>query len=359
MAVQGKRSETGKVVIFIATPLEAEHVARIRLVAPERLEVIAEPDLWPRPRYVADHKGETSHRRTAEQETRWRRHLARAEILWDFPPADPAGSGGMALAEQVRWVQTTSSGVGQQVKSLGLAGTQVLVTTAKGVHAGPLAEFVFTALLAHVKRLDHLRREQRNHRWERYCGDGLDGKTLAVVGAGLVGQRVAALAGSFGMRTIACVNRPSQARALDMGVEALYGPGQLHAMLAQADAVVCILPHTAETENMIDAAAFAAMKPGAVFVNIGRGATVDEAALIAALGTGRIAFAALDVTAVEPLPTESPLWDMPNVLISPHSASTVARENERITDIFCHNLRCYLDGRSQEMRNLFDMSRMY
>lgn len=359
MAVQGKRSEAGKVVVFVATPLEAEHVARIRQVAPERLEVIAEPDLWPKPRYVADHKGDSSHRRTAEQESRWQRHLARAEILWDFPPADPDGGSGMALAKNARWVQTTSSGVGQQIKGLGLAGTEVLVTTAKGVHAGPLAEFVFTALLAHVKRLDRLRREQRAHRWERYCGDELDGKTLAVVGAGLVGRRIAELGRTFGMRTLACVSRPSPARAKEMGVEALYGPKQLHAMLAHADAVVCILPHTAETENMIDAAAFTAMKPGAVFINIGRGATVDEAALIVALDSGRVAFAALDVAAIEPLPAESPLWGMPNVLISPHSASTVARENERITDIFCRNLRCYLDGRPDEMRNLFDMSRMY
>jgi phosphoglycerate dehydrogenase-like enzyme len=110
---------------------------------------------------------------------------------------------------------------------------------------------------------------------------------------------------------------------------------------------------------MLDAAAFAALRPGALFANIGRGQTVDHDALVAALQSGRIAFAALDVTDPEPLPAESPLWAMPNVLISPHSASTVGRENARITEIFCHNLLCWLDGRHAEMRNVLDVSLMY
>jgi phosphoglycerate dehydrogenase-like enzyme len=101
------------------------------------------------------------------------------------------------------------------------------------------------------------------------------------------------------------------------------------------------------------------MKDGVAFVNIGRGQTVDETALIAALRSGKVAFAALDVCAVEPLPADSPLWDMPNVLISPHSASTVGRENELLAEIFCHNLRCYLDGRHDAMRNILDKARMY
>jgi phosphoglycerate dehydrogenase-like enzyme len=110
---------------------------------------------------------------------------------------------------------------------------------------------------------------------------------------------------------------------------------------------------------MIDARAFAAMKKGVIFINIGRGQTVDEPRLIEALRSGHVAFAGLDVAAVEPLPDASPLWDMPNVFICPHSASTVFRENERITDIFCHNLACYLDGRRAEMRNILDKVRMY
>ncbi len=133
----------------------------------------------------------------------------------------------------------------------------------------------------------------------------------------------------------------------------------MHAALAQADAVVVTVPHTTETENMINAAAFAAMPPGVAFINIARGTVVDEDALIEACASGRIGFAALDVARVEPLAKESPLWDMRNVLISPHSASTVTSENRRITDIFRHNLQCWIDGRLGEMRNVLDKKLLY
>ncbi|MCK6454155.1 MAG: D-2-hydroxyacid dehydrogenase [Alphaproteobacteria bacterium] len=352
---QGKE----RLVVFVATPLEEPYVERIRAVAPDRLEVIAEPDLWPPLLYVADHKGEPSFRRNAEQEARWRRHLARAEVLWDFAPKDADGKGGMALAPKVRWVQTTSSGVGQLVKDLGFQDSDLLVTNARGVHAGPLAEFVFMALLAHVKRLAHLRREQAVRHWERYCGDELEGRTLAVIGAGQVGARVARVGRAFGMRVVGSTRDARPERAAALGLDALYPPDRLHAMLGEADAVVLSAPHTPETENLVDAAAFAAMKDGAVFVNIGRGQSVDEGAMVEALRRGKLAFAALDVFAQEPLPADSPLWAMENVLICPHSASTVHAENGRITDIFCHNLRCYLDGRPDAMRNILDKRRMY
>ncbi|MBL8691716.1 MAG: D-2-hydroxyacid dehydrogenase [Rhodospirillaceae bacterium] len=341
--------------IFIATPLEPEHVARIRSVAGDRAEVIAEPDLWPELRYVADHKGKDGFARSAEQEARWRKNLNRAEIIWDFPP-DAAD---LAHAPNLKWVQTTSSGVGQMVKKLGDKAANLLVTTARGVHAQPLAEFVFLGLLTHIKRLDFLKREQQAHRWERYCGDELAGKTLVVIGAGQVGGRIAEIGKAFGMRVLAGVRSAGAGRAAEMGVDAVFPPDRLMSVLPEADAVVLIAPHTPETENMIDAKAIAAMKHGVVFVNIGRGLCVDEQAMIENLRTGKIAFAALDVARIEPLPASSPLWDMPNVLISPHSASTVGAENGRIADIFCHNLLCYLDGRRAEMRNVLDKARLY
>jgi phosphoglycerate dehydrogenase-like enzyme len=348
-----------RLVVFISTPLEPENVERIRSVAPDRVEVVAEPDLWPELRYVADHKGKDGFTRTPEQEARWRAHLARAEVAWDFPPSSADGIAGLSLAPKLKWVQTTSSGVGQMVQRLGKAAQHLLVTTARGVHAQPLAEFVFLALLTHIKQLDRLKAEQRAHRWQRYCGDELADRTLVVIGAGEVGVRVAAIGKAFGMRVLAGVRTAGADRARSMGVDAVFPPTGLNAALAEADAVVLAAPHTPETENLLDAGAIAAMKPGVVFVNIGRGQCVDEAAMIAALRSGKIAFAALDVARIEPLPHDSPLWDMPNVLISPHSASTVARENERIAEIFCHNLRCWLDGRPGEMRNVLDKERLY
>jgi len=342
-------------VLFFASPLEAEQVARIRAAAGPEIEVVHTPELHPPLRYVADHNGREDFRRDAAAEARWRAHLARATILWDFPDK----SVGLAEAPHVRWVQTTSAGVGQMVAKLGLADSDLLVTTARGVHAEALAEFVFLALLMRSKDLLRLQRDQRAHRWERYCGGELAGQTLAIIGAGRIGAQTARIGRAFGMRVIGTLANPSPARAAELGLDAVHGQDQLHTVLAAADAVVLSTPHTAATERMIDAAALAAMKPGATLINIARGLVVDEQAMIAALRSGRLGFAALDVATVEPLPADSPLWDMENVLISPHSASTAPSENRKIADIFIHNLGCWRAGRIGDMRNVLDKKRMY
>jgi phosphoglycerate dehydrogenase-like enzyme len=180
-----------------------------------------------------------------------------------------------------------------------------------------------------------------------------------IIGAGDLARGTARIAQALDMHVVAVARDPGKARDHAALFNEIVPFAALHATLGRADAVVMTVPHTPETERMLDAAAIAAMRPGAAFVNIARGQVVDEAALIAALRSGRIGYAALDVAEVEPLPADSPLWDMPNVLISPHSASTVAAENARITDIFLHNLGCWLDGREQDMRNVLDAGRMY
>jgi phosphoglycerate dehydrogenase-like enzyme len=345
--------------VVVATPLEADQVERIRGVAPDRVEVLYEPTLLPPTRYRADHKGQSDFRRGADAEARWRTLIGMADVLFDIPPDGPDGHNPVVLAEQLRWVQTTNSGVGPLVARLGLIERGVMVTTARGIHAEPLTEFVFLALLMHVKNLAYLRQEQAAHRWERYCGGGLSGMTLSIVGMGEVGRHVARLARAFGMRTLGLVRDGGEANASTLGVDAVHHRASLHGMLAQSDALVLCAPHTPQTEGMIDTAALGALRPGAVLVNIGRGQLVDEPALIDALRTRHLGFAALDVAAVEPLPADSPLWDLENVLVSPHSASTVATENARITDIFCHNLGCYLDGKVERMRNPFSPDRGY
>jgi phosphoglycerate dehydrogenase-like enzyme len=161
------------------------------------------------------------------------------------------------------------------------------------------------------------------------------------------------------MRMLAVTRDPTRPRPHAGLFHALRPASDLLDVLPQADAVVLTLPQTDDTADLIGDTMFAAFKPGAVFINIGRGSVVNEPALVHHLRSGRIGFAALDVTAQEPLSADSPLWDMPNVLISPHSASTVSSENAKITDIFCHNLRCYLDGRVADMRNVFDKRRFY
>lgn len=348
-----------RIPLFVASPLEQDQVDRIGAVAPDRVEVIFEPDLLPPLRYISDHNGIEGFRRTPDQERRWAKALGRAEILFDIPPKGPDGTGGMDLAPNVKWIQTTSSGVGKRVVDLGLQESDIIFTTARGVHAGPLSEFFLLGVLKHFKRLDFLEAEQKAHHWERYCGDDLDGKVLALIGAGEVGGRIGAVARFMGMRVLVSDSQLTADRAIQLGYERLFSGSELHEMLALADVICLCVPHTPETERMIDAKAFQAMKDGVVFVNVGRGPVVDEPVLIEALKSGKVAFAALDVFATEPLPPGSPLWDMPNVLVSPHSASTVAAENGRIVDIFRHNLKCYLDGRLDEMRNVLDKTRMY
>lgn len=342
-----------RLVLVISTPLESELVERIRAVAPDRVDVRHEPELLPDPRYPADHGGPPDFQRSADDEKRWNNLIASADILWDIPPKRRDGSTVIDDAKNLRWVQTTSSGVGPLVKKLKLIERGVEVTTARGLHAMPLTEFVFMALLMHAKGLLHLQKEQAAHRWEYTCSDTLEGKTLSIVGLGGIGRQIAAIGKQFGM-TVAGLLRPGRSgKPEDYGIDDLFSAEALHDMLKVSDVLVLCAPHTPATHRMLDKAAFEALKPGAILVNIARGTLVDEAAMIDALRSGRLAFAALDVFDTEPLPADSPLWDMQNVLVSPHSASTVAAENERITEVFCHNLRLFLDARTDEMRNRF------
>ncbi len=339
--------------ILITSPLEAEHAARLAAFAPDRVEVLYEPDLLATTRYRNDHKGEPL-ARTPEQQARWDALLPRATIAFDLPTASE-----LTQMPKLRWIQTTSTGVGQAVAKLGLVESPIIVTTARGVHAQPLAEFVFMALLAHFRGLAYLQAEQRAHRWLRVCGQEVAGRVLVILGAGDLARGSARIAKALDMHVIAIARNPGLVREHGALFDEVLPTSALHEALGRADAAVLTVPHTPETERMIDAAAIAAMKPGIALVNIARGQVVDELAMIDALRRGRIGFAALDVTEVEPLPAESPLWDMPNVLISPHSASTVDGENGRITDIFLQNLGLWLEGKPEAMRNLLDKPRLY
>jgi phosphoglycerate dehydrogenase-like enzyme len=338
-------------VILITSYIEPEHVERIRRVD-ERLEVIYEPELLRPPRYAADHNGDPAFQRTPEQERRWRGLLARAEILFDIDPTHRADL--PDVARNARWVQATSAGIGQLVQEnhYDTRMPKTVFTTASGVHRRPLAEFVVMAMLMHHKgALRVIRAQQRRH-WERYAGTDMEGRTLAIVGLGRVGAEIARLCRALGMRVIG-----TDLRFVPDVVDHYYEPSRLHAMLPQTDVLVLIVPHTPQTENLIGARELALLPRGAYVINIARGAVVDEPALIEALRSGHLAGAALDVFAEEPLPPHSPLWEMPTVMVSPHSASTSDRENRRITDLFCDNLRRYLAG--EQLRNVLDPRLMY
>jgi phosphoglycerate dehydrogenase-like enzyme len=341
--------------VLIASFLEPELVDRIRAVD-TRLSVVYEPTLLRPPRYPADHTGE-AFIRTADQEAVWQRHLAEADVLFDFDQTHREDL--PELATKVRWVQATSAGIGQFVKRMGYDRRMpdTVFTTASGVHAQPLAEFALLAMLTFAKGLLGMVRDQQRRHWQRYAGTELAGRTVGIVGVGRIGRRVARLAQAFGMHVLGVKRRPAGVDAAAVHTDELYGPDQLDLVLSRSEYLVLIAPHTDETESVIGAPELATLPRGAVVINIGRGALVDEAALVGALRSGHLGGAALDVFAEEPLPTTSPLWDMPTVLVSPHSGSTSDRENARLTDLFCDNLREFLAGRP--LANVLDTTRLY
>ena len=340
--------------ILIASYLEPEHVARIRAVSP-RLRVIYEPELLAPPRYHADHYNQIA--RTPEQEARWRELLGQADIQFDFDPTHRQDL--PDLAPNLRWLQASSAGIGQFIRRAGYDKRlpNTIFTTSSGVHARPLADFCLMAMLFFAKGLDRIVENQRHRRWERYAGAELGGRTLGIVGVGRIGAEVARVAQLMGMTVLGIKRTVAGVDPAALHLHELYAPDQLPSVLPRADYLVLIAPHTDETEQMIGAAELALLPAGAVLINIGRGALINEPALIEALQSGRLAGAALDVFAEEPLPRESALWGMPNVLVSPHSGSTSDRENERLTDLFCENLRRFLAG--EPLLNVLNLETLY
>ncbi len=256
-------------------------------------------------------------------------------------------------AGSLRWVQSIAAGV-DRLLFPALVEADVVVTNARGVFEDAMAEYVLGLLLAFAKDLPGTLAWQRERRWEHRETERLAGARLLVVGLGPIGRAVARLARAVGMEVEGVASAP---RPGDGVVARVGGPEELPRLLAGADYVVNALPLTARTRGLFDAAAFAAMKPSARFVNVGRGGTVDEEALAAALREGRLAGAALDVVQTEPLPPESPLWDVPGLLLSPHMSGDAVGWKERVVALFLDNLDRYVSGRP--LRNVVDKRRGY
>jgi phosphoglycerate dehydrogenase-like enzyme len=350
-------AESGRPRLLVATPLEPELVERIASVD-RRLDVVFAPELLPSPRYPGDHRGDPGFTRTPTDQRRWEELVAEADVLFGVPGDTPDGlADAVRRAPGLRWLQATAAGAGQQVRAAGLSRDElrrVAITTASGVHAGPLAEFVLLGLLMFTKELPRLEADKADRRWTDRPVRELRGATLAVVGMGEIGRAVARLASELGMRVVG-VSRSGDARG--QPVAAMYTPDQLHLAVAGADALAVTLPLTDATRGMVDRAALASLAEGAIVVNVGRGAVVDEDALVDLLRSGHLAGAALDVFATEPLPPENPLWDLDNVLITPHTAALSVHENARIVELFADNLRRYLDG--EPLRNRVDPDDFY
>ncbi|KUI35548.1 D-2-hydroxyacid dehydrogenase [Mycobacterium sp. GA-2829] len=331
--------------VVIASYLEPDLVERIAAADP-RVRVHYHPDLLPQPRWPSDHIG-TPRELTPEQDQRWTALLGDAEVMFDFDWRRPGET--MAQSPKLRWVQATSAGVGAKMADLGLRHRPLTVTTASGVHADPLAEFALAGILYFARGLPRLAADRAARRWRANATSELAGRHALIVGAGRIGTRIAEVLAVFGVTSTGMTRTP---RELGPPFTTAATREELSDHLAAADILVIAAPMTDETQAMIGARELAALPDGAIVVNVGRGGTVDEDALVDALRAGRLGGAVLDVTRTEPLPEESPLWTLDGVVLSPHTAANTPSENAKIVDIFVDNLRRYLDG--QPLRNLYD-----
>ncbi|MPZ80720.1 MAG: D-2-hydroxyacid dehydrogenase [Actinophytocola sp.] len=279
--------------------------------------------------------------------------LPGADVLfvWDF--RSPGLATAWSAAESLRWVHTGSAGV-NHVLSPEMVESEVVVTNSRGVFDEPMAEYVLALALALAKDLPTTLRLQHERRWRHRESERLGGKHALVAGTGPIGRAIGRKLTAAGV-TVTGVGR--RARGSDPDLGSVLTMDRLAEGLDGADYVVLAAPLTDVTRGMIDKAGLAAMKPTARLINVGRGPLVVEDDLVEALAAGRIAGAALDVFADEPLPETSPLWAMPNVIVSPHMSGDVVGWRAELVALFHDNLTRYLDGRP--LRNVVDKRRGY
>jgi phosphoglycerate dehydrogenase-like enzyme len=273
----------------------------------------------------------------------------------------------LARAPHLSWVHSASSGVELAITPAALE-RGLVVTNARGVFSRPIAEYVLMMILAVSRRLPQLLELQRERTWQPLEGAELRDVTVGIVGLGSIGRAVAALATGFGCRVVA-VRRRSEAGAApsspdidghptdDIVIDRIGGPETLPELLAEADFIVLAVPLTPETEGMIDAETLASVKPGAWLINVARGRLIDERALLRALQDGDLGGAVLDTFRDEPLSPGSPFYDLPNVIVTPHTAWSSGRVLDRSVELFCDNLRRFAAG--EPLLNVVDASAGY
>jgi len=263
----------------------------------------------------------------------------------------------MTQAPRLRWFQQWGAGADWLLNHPEVAASALVVTTGSGVHAIPISEHILAYLFAFARALPKAIRSQTQHIWQQPEWSRifeLAGKTMVLIGVGAIGERTALMAHGLGMRVLGV---RQNADVSTPGVEAMFAPDALLDVLPQADFVVITAPLTEATRGLIGEAALQAMKTTAYLVNIGRGGVIDEPALVRALQAGRLAGAGLDVFANEPLPPDSPLWAMENVIITGHYAGATPIYDERAMAIFLDNLRRYRAG--EPLRNVVDKTLGY
>lgn len=287
-----------------------------------------------------------------EDEDCIKREIEHADVMigWKITPTI------FKCAKKLKWIQFGSAGIDHTMFPE-LEQSNVIITNLGGIHTSVMSEHVIGLMLALTRRLDLAMKLQAEHFYDRAeiaaTADELAGKTLGIVGLGRIGRALARVAMAFGMAAIGTKRTPDPG----LMVDEVFTPDQLHVMLPKCDFLVLTAPLTPSTRALIGREEIALMKDGSYLINVARGAMLDHDALGDALRSGKLRGAALDVFPEEPLPSDSPLWDLPNIIITPHTAGSSPEYSKRAADIFKVNLDAFISG--GRMINVYDRSRGY
>jgi len=283
----------------------------------------------------------------------FKREIARADVMFGYRITPEM----LACARRLRWIQFGSAGIDHTVFPE-LLESDIILTNFSGVHTVQVSEHVFALILGLTRRLDIAVRQQAGHNWDRSvmatASGELSGRTIGIIGLGKIGRGIARLAKGFEMRVIGTKRTIGGAIP---NVDEVYPPQELDTVLARSDFLVLVVPRTSDTQGLIGKREIELMPDGAFLINVARGAMIDHDALGEALASGKLAGAGLDVFPREPLAPDSPIWDLPNTIITPHTGGASPGYSERGADVFRRNLEAFVSG--GEMINVYERERGY
>lgn len=331
-----------KINILVTSPISKKALDRIAAVSPS-IKIMDASSLWDASLMVTAEVDST--------DEKLKSLLAQAEIIYGHQPPQNV----IVRSPRLKWIQTMLAGVDHFLTD-DIVKSRVIVTNMRGIHASQVSEMAFCMMLMFAKQALLCFLNKQGKKWERFIPMLLCSKAMGIVGLGGIGRGLARMSKCFGMRVIATrrsATKSGRARYVDL----IIPMQNLRALLSESDFVVLLLPSTPETYKLIGEKELRTMKPTAYLINVGRGSTVDEEAMVRALEQGWIAGAGLDVYTVEPLPVDSKLWELPNVIISPHVSGRMMNYDEVVTELFCDNLKRYITGK--RLRNVVNKKRGY
>ena len=343
-----------KLNLLFASFIEKKYVDYVKEKFPD-LKIIYRTDLIGKPRYPGDHIGFPTHHDSSTQKE-WLNLVGMADIIFGFDNnLDPNLD---LYAKKVKWIQATSSGLGGYLSKnrylIKMPNTRF--TTARGIHATPLAEFCIMAILMWSKNYFKAELLKSKKNWQRFSTNDISNQIVGIVGVGAIGSEIAKHCKYFNMNVFGIKNKVAP-NPTDLYIDRFFDKSDLREMAKLIDYLILVAPQTSETNEIVNSKIFDVMKSSSYLINIGRGSLINENHLVSAIKNNTISGAALDVFSKEPLPRDSELWTLKNLILFPHSASTTFGENKRITHLFCRNLENFLNNKP--LINQFNAENLY